>query len=90
MSDLIKALQIFLKYGNPECPTRCEHNEMQVHGYNAGDFSLGDLDKLKALGFHLATWNNWLLDEDGEVDIDLCEDDDWSEICFISHKYGSC
>jgi len=30
MSDLIKALQIFLKYENPEYPTNCEHDEMIV------------------------------------------------------------
>jgi hypothetical protein len=30
MSDLIKALQIFLKYGNPDSPTHCEHDELFV------------------------------------------------------------
>lgn len=30
MEDLIKALQIFLKYGNPDNPTHCEHDEMLV------------------------------------------------------------
>ncbi len=30
MNDLIKALQIFAKYGNPECPTHCEHDKLQV------------------------------------------------------------
>lgn len=30
MEDLIKALQIFLKYGNPHNPTHCEHDEMTV------------------------------------------------------------
>ena len=30
MSDLIKALQIFLKYGDPRWPTHCEHDVMYV------------------------------------------------------------
>ena len=30
MDDLIKALQIFLKYGNPKYPTHCEHDIMIV------------------------------------------------------------
>lgn len=30
MEDLIKALQIFLKYGNPKWPTHCEHDVLYV------------------------------------------------------------
>jgi hypothetical protein len=30
MEELIKALQIFLKYGNPDYPTHCEHDELFV------------------------------------------------------------
>ena len=30
MEDLIKALQIFLKYGNPRWPTHCEHDVLHV------------------------------------------------------------
>lgn len=30
MDDLIKALQIFLKYGNPRHPTNCIHAELIV------------------------------------------------------------
>lgn len=30
MEDLIKALQIFLKYGNPDYPTSCNHDELFV------------------------------------------------------------
>ena len=30
MSDLIEALQIFLKYHNPHNPIHCEHDEMFV------------------------------------------------------------
>ena len=32
MEDLIKALQILLKYGNPKYPTHCEHDELSFHG----------------------------------------------------------
>jgi hypothetical protein len=32
MEDLIKALQIFLKYGNPNYPTNCSHDELFVIG----------------------------------------------------------
>jgi len=31
MDDLIKALQIFLKYGNPKWPTHCEHDVLTVN-----------------------------------------------------------
>jgi DNA-binding protein YbaB len=30
MDKLIQALQIFLKYGNPDCPTHCEHDALYV------------------------------------------------------------
>lgn len=30
MDDLIKALQIFRKYGNPVCPTHCGHDELFI------------------------------------------------------------
>jgi hypothetical protein len=30
MSDLIEALQIFAKYGNPDRPTNCSHDELFV------------------------------------------------------------
>jgi hypothetical protein len=30
VSDLIKALQIFLKYGDPSHPTCCEHDTLYV------------------------------------------------------------
>ena len=31
MEDLIKALNIFLKYGNSEYPTNCEHDILYVN-----------------------------------------------------------
>lgn len=30
MDELIKALQIFRKYGNPDNPTHCEHDELYI------------------------------------------------------------
>lgn len=30
MDDLIEALQIFRKYGNPDYPTHCEHDELWI------------------------------------------------------------
>lgn len=30
MKDLIEALTIFLKYGNPYAPTHCEHDVLRV------------------------------------------------------------
>jgi len=30
MKDLIEALPIFLKYGNPASPTNCQHDELWV------------------------------------------------------------
>lgn len=50
MDDLIKALQIFRKYGNPEWPTHCEHDVMGV-AIEFGDVSNEDKDKLADLSF---------------------------------------
>lgn len=50
MEDLIKALTIFLKYGNPENPTHCEHDEMTVD-INPDLVSCQDKEELDKLGF---------------------------------------
>lgn len=50
MSKLIEALQIFLKYGDPEWPTHCEHDVMYV-SIDPTLVSPRDLRKLEALGF---------------------------------------
>ncbi len=51
MSDLIKALTIFLKYGDPYAPTHCEHDELTVcvDPDVVSDEDKAELDKL---GFH--------------------------------------
>lgn len=51
MEDLIKALQIFIKYGNPEYPTHCEHDVMMIVGINPDDVSEKDKQELDKLGF---------------------------------------
>lgn len=50
MKDLIEALQIFLKYENPEYPTNCSHDELFVN-INPDLVSQEDKNKLKELGF---------------------------------------
>lgn len=51
MEDLIKALHIFIKYGNPDWPTHCEHDELAVCGYVITEFTEEDIKKLDRLGF---------------------------------------
>ena len=50
LSELIEALNIFRKYGNPQYPTHCEHDVMQVC-IDPADVSDEDKDKLNELGF---------------------------------------
>jgi len=51
VENLIKALQIFLKYGNPEYPTHCEHDVMMICGIDPDDVSDEDKATLDGLGF---------------------------------------
>jgi hypothetical protein len=50
MEDLIKALQILLKYGNPRNPTGCEHDILYVH-IDPSLVSEKDIKELDKLGF---------------------------------------
>jgi len=50
MKDLIEALNIFLKYGNPSYPTHCEHDVMTVN-INPELVSEDDKKILDDLGF---------------------------------------
>lgn len=52
MEDLIKALQILLKYGNPQFPTHCEHDELTICGIEPSIVSEADRAMLEALSFH--------------------------------------
>ena len=51
MSKLIEALQIFLKYGDPDYPTHCSHDELTICGINPDDVSEEDKARLDKLGF---------------------------------------
>lgn len=51
MEDLIKALQIFLKYGNPEHPTICCHDVLIIYGISPEQVSEEDKMELEKLGF---------------------------------------
>ena len=53
MKDLIKALQIFLKYGNPDYPTHCEHDIMYISGIEPEEVSAEDIKELDKLGFFI-------------------------------------
>jgi hypothetical protein len=50
MDDLIKALTIFRKYGNPNYPTHCEHDALFVL-IDADLVSESDKKELDDLGF---------------------------------------
>lgn len=52
MSDLIKALTILLKYGNPQYPTCCEHEILYI-GIPQNIVSEDDKALLKELGVHV-------------------------------------
>lgn len=54
MTDLIEALQILLKYGNPNCPTHCEHDVLMICGIEPQDVSDEDKEKLEELGFFVS------------------------------------
>lgn len=53
MEKLIQALQILLKYGNPNHPTHCEHDVLTICGINPIDVSPQDIMKLADLGFFI-------------------------------------
>lgn len=55
MEDLIKALQLLLKYGNPPYPTHCEHDILIICGINPADVSEEDKAELDKLGFFVST-----------------------------------
>lgn len=42
MEDLVKALQVFLKYGNLKYPTHCEHDCLWICGIEPDDVSEGE------------------------------------------------
>ncbi len=60
MSDLIKALQILLKYGDPEYPTHCEHDILIIVGIDPSQVSDQDKNTLRELGFNSGNQNGEL------------------------------
>lgn len=50
MRDLIEALIILLKYGNPKYPTHCEHDVLYIN-VDSGIVTEEDKQKLEQLGF---------------------------------------
>jgi hypothetical protein len=59
MEQLIIALQIFLKYGNPLNPTHCEHDVLTICGIDPEQVSDEDKAKLKELGFFIGEYNSF-------------------------------
>lgn len=55
MSDLIKALTILLKYGDPYAPTHCEHDILTICGIDPDKVSDYDKAALDDLGFFVST-----------------------------------
>lgn len=52
MNDLIEALQILAKYGNPKFPTHCEHDVLTINPeINPDSVSEEDKNRLECLGF---------------------------------------
>ena len=53
MGDLVKALQIFLKYGDSRRPCHCEHDILTICGeeYTKDNISEEDVVELDRLGF---------------------------------------
>ena len=53
MSNLIEALQIFLKYRDEQFPTQCEHDMLYVH-VDPSVVSGEDIKRLEEIGFFIA------------------------------------
>ncbi len=51
MDDLIRALTILRKYGNPNYPTHCERGELHILDISPADVTEEDKLELKMLGF---------------------------------------
>ncbi len=56
MKEIIQALQIFLKYGNPHSPFHCEHDTLYVM-IEPQIVSVEDKAALRELGFIAASDN---------------------------------
>ena len=54
LKDLIRALQIFLKYGNPMYPTHCEHDVLCITDFDPDIITAEDKAELDELGFFVS------------------------------------
>jgi hypothetical protein len=55
MKDLIEALQIFSKYGNPAFPTHCEHDTLYISAeISPYSMSFDDRVRVEKLGFFVS------------------------------------
>jgi len=79
MKDLIEALKILLKYGNPKYPTHCSHDELNIVGINPIKITKEDVKKLDELGFYVQIEGVYYEDDDFEAE----------ESKIYSFKYGS-
>lgn len=61
MEDLIKALQIFLKYRNLQNPTSCEYEALIIYEIGFDEVSFEDRKELEKLGFF------WKDEDDEEI-----------------------
>jgi hypothetical protein len=64
LENLIKALQILNKYGNPAYPTNCEHDEFRVHKISPYKVSKEDIEELESYGFDVETDNDCFISFD--------------------------
>ncbi len=60
MEDLIKALQIFLKYKNNQYPTVCEHDTLYIVDMEDVNISEEDVATLNELGFRHSEYDGWI------------------------------
>jgi len=58
MDDLIEALQILRKYGNPKYPTFCNDKQMTIDGISPSIVSSEDKYRLYYLGFDVVADNH--------------------------------
>ena len=55
MNDLIEALLIFAKYGNPTFPTHCEHDALYISAeISPYSMSFDDRVRVEKLGFFVS------------------------------------
>lgn len=57
MDDLIEALTILRKYGNPSYPTHCEHDVLIIVGIDQSQVSNEDIARLDRLGFFIGEYD---------------------------------